>query len=278
MIDTITIKDINIGRNLQDGYIYTKLEGFGTPEIRVDIKDNGNFIGAKLGTYNYGRRLMQIEGKIVATSRADYEQKRRDLQDALDLIDGLTKIFITTVGGLVVETEIILNQKPVIDYISGDAIMSDFRIELVAPQPFFLKSNQTLVNLNTYSGGGGEVPASIPFSLANGANGITTCENNGNSKAYPKIFLYGGMTNPVITNSTNGKSLTLTQVLGAEDYVEIDIIKHTAVLNGTQNVFKYISGDWWLLDKGQNTLMLNATTPDGTAKAVILFNDTYIGL
>lgn len=264
--------------SLASGYIFTKLVGFGNPEIRIDIKDNGNFVGAKLGTYNYGRRIMQIEGKIVAENRSDYEEKRQALQEAVDLMSGLSKIFITTSAGSEVEIVAILNDKPVLDYNSGEAVMSDFRIELVAPMPFFLRSIQTVVTLTPLSGGGGAIPSAIPFSLANGTQGIFNTTNIGNCKSYPKITLYGGMTNPVITNSTTGKSLTLTRVLGVGDYVEIDVLNHTAVLNGTENVFADISGDWWLIEKGDNTLILNSTTPDETAKAVVIFNSTYLGL
>lgn len=275
MIATLACNGLTLGGT---DYLIKRHSGFDFPITRITAKDRGNYSGAILGAYNYGRRLFGIEGEIWASTPAELETKRRDMQRAFDILNGLQRVTITTRGGLAVRCDAILNNKLEQPYEAGMMVMCPFRLEMVVPYPFFLT---TAVSSNIYiaTGGGGAVPSEIPFDMSGGLTSNENITNNGNAPSYPTIKLYGIMNNPVIKNATTGLQLSVAYNLTTiDDYITLDIYRRTAKLNNNTNVFQYISGNWWTLREGQNTITLSAETYGSGARAVITYQDHYLGL
>lgn len=278
MITSIVFNGLTIGE-YQTGYLLGNTSGFDYPITDIDIRDRGNYIGAELGSYLYGRRVMTLEGEIVGADADDYEDKRRALEQALDVMIGLQTFTITTRGGIIVQTDAIINKKPELPYQKGQIIRGAFQIELSSPYPFFLGTTEQSTEVSHFIGGGGALPARLPFSLGSGGSGATTIVNAGNGQAYPVIRLYGVITNPSITNVTTGKSLSFTYSLASStDYIEIDTFYRTVKLNGITNIRQYLSGDWWSLIQGNNSIKFRGSDYSASAVAVITYRDTYIGI
>ena len=260
------------------GYLFKRLEGFDFPEARIDIKDKGNHNGAVLGSKYYGRRIMRIEGEIIASSTTEFETMRKNLMEACGFHNGLKDIIITTREGLELTADTIINVKPDVPYTKGGMVRCDFRLELVAPFPFLKSTTEQSETVEVYAGGGGEVPSAIPFAMTAGGGTAKTVTNGGNIFAYPIIKIYGEIENPSILNETTGESFSLTYALGAGRYIEIDVLNRTVKLDDDTNLLQYFAGDWMTITTGENILKLTGTNPSAGAEAIVEFADNYLGI
>jgi len=277
MISTITMKSLLMG-TVASGYLFDAFNGFGSADIKVTVKEKGAYHGADLSNFSYGKRGFSLEGRIVGDTLADYSSKRRALQKAFDIFDGLDTITIVTKDGLTLEMEAIANGNIDTPYKAGNAIMSEFRIELVAPYPFIEGSVENTETVAVHTGGGAEIPAEMPMEIGEGGVGDTTITNDGNGKAYPVIKIYGAIENPSITNTTRGEGLSITYTLATStDYIEIDTYLKTVLLNGVTNIKQYVTGDFWVLDSGDNVIRLTGSSSSG-AQAEVIYKDSYLGI
>jgi len=260
------------------GYLFDAFNGFGSADIKVSVKERGAYHGADLGNFSYGKRGFSLEGRIVGDTLADYSSKRRALQKAFDIFDGLDTVTIVTKDSLTLEIEAIASGNIDTPYKAGNAIMSEFRIELVAPYPFIEGAVENTEEVLAHSGGGAEIPAEMPMEIGEGGIGDTTVTNDGNGKAYPVIKIYGAIENPSITNTTRGEGLSITYTLTTStDYIEIDTYAKTVLLNGVTNIKQYVTGDFWVLDSGDNVIRLTGSSSSG-AIAQIIYKDSYLGI
>lgn len=278
MISKVSIGNIVIG-TYASGYLIKRLSGFDFPDVRVGVIDRGNYHGARFSNAYYGRRVMSIEGEIVATDKGDFETKRRAMQKALDLSVGLKQLNINTKSGLLLKADVVVNSKFEAEYEAGKMIRCDFRIELVSPFPFLESQTNNERDILILNSGGGEIPMEIPFSLALGATVIEPIDNAGNGNAFPNVRIYGTIENPSLINQTTGKTLSITYDMTLDtDYIDLDFYNRTAILNGTTNVMQYISGDWWELIPGENSIKLTGASAGGAAKAEFSWRDSYLGV
>jgi len=275
MINSIEIAGLTIG-GFDSGFLFSKLGGFGFPEVRVDVQDRGNYHGAVLSTHNYGRRSMTVEGTIYGESLEDFENKRRAIEAAVGYNNGLKTVIFNTRAGLSVQAEAIISSAIDLPYKSGDVTQCEFRLELVAPYPFLLSEIEKTESVYIFSGGGGAMPAALPYAMATGGSGAAVIANDGNGDAYPVINIYGSITTPSITNEAAGKSLSINYAVGVGEYIEVDMYNRTVLLNGSVNILQYVSGDWWAIQPGDNTIKLTASANDGSARADLIYRDAYL--
>lgn len=278
MITQAVINGLTIG-TWASGYLFKRLSGFDMPDTTVEVKNRGSYHGALIGNKYYGRRIFSLEGEIIGTDAADYESKRRALQNALDIIDDVQTVVFTTRGGLVVQSDVVLNRKLELPYVAGQVIRGDFRIEFVSEYPFLLGNTEQVEEVVIGAGGGGAIPMAVPFSLGNGATGGTVITNDGNAPAYPTIRIYGAIQNPTLVNQTTGKTLSITYTLSSStDYIDIDIYRRTAKNQAGASIKRYVTGDWWTLAVGANTIKLTGSSESPSHKAEITYRDSYLGL
>ncbi len=261
------------------GYLFKKLKGFDYPQVRLNVKDMGNYHGARFGSAYYGARSMSIEGEIIASTPEEYETKRRALGQAFTILNGLQQVIFTTRAGLIVKSDCIVNSRLEMPYEAGNMQRGEFRVELIAPFPFFLNATSTTTQVSIFEGSGGVVPSGIPFDFSGGSAGNVDINNLGNVEAYPIIKLYGIMNDPVIKNNTSGLQLSIDYELATEaDYIELNTFLRTAKLGNGTNVFDKVSGDWWTLRTGINNIVLTASSYGAGAKAIITYEYHYLGV
>lgn len=278
MITSILCNGLTIG-TWESGYLFKKLTGFDYPSVRLNVKDMGNYHGARYGSAYFGARVLGIEGEIIADDPEDYEDKRRALGQAFTILNGLQRVVFTTRAGLEVKADCIVNSRLEMPYEAGQMQRGNFRIELIAPFPFFLSSTTSNTRVYIFEGAGGQVPSEIPFDFSGGSAGNVDINNLGNVDAYPIIRLYGIMNDPVIKNNTTGLQLSIDYNLaGEDDYIELNTFLHTAKLANDTNVFDKVSGDWWTLRPNINNIVLTASSYGAGARAEIIYEYHYLGV
>ena len=263
---------------LDSGYIFGNLAGFGFPSLKVDVKERGSTHGADLGVSLYGRRVMGIELEIIGNDPTDYETKRRALELACDITRGLQRVYITTRSGIDVICDAIVTGDFDLPYTKGQMIFSTVRLELTAPYPFFNSKDQKSSLISLWSGGGWGLPFELPLDMSCGGDVIANVINDGNTKSYPIITLYGQLEDATLTNETNDEAFSIDYDITDGSQVVIDTFNRTIILNGTTNLRQYFSGDWLSLDSGGNGIKLTATTYGYNALVLITYRDSYLGL
>jgi len=90
---------------------------------------------------------------------------------------------------------------------------------------------------------------------------ITTIEHDGSFESEPIIRLYGGLTNPVVTNQTTNETITLTGTIISGEYIEIDISNRTIKDQGGTNRFGMLdaSSDWPKIPVGTSNWQITAS-------------------
>lgn len=98
----------------------------------------------------------------------------------------------------------------------------------------------------------------------------------GSTSTMPVITINGPVTNPDIRNQSNGGITKLTYTLTSGNSIVIDYEAKTIKLNGTTNIYSamdFPTSNWWELDPGPNTLLLNGT---GTGNMLVSWNDAWV--
>jgi hypothetical protein len=110
--------------------------------------------------------------------------------------------------------------------------------------------------------------------------GSATLVNAGVADAYPIIRIYGPVTEPVLDNNTQGRSLIFVDLtLAADEYLEIDTRAHTILLNGDPTNSRYDKADfgvsrWFTLSSGANEIRFHpATFTESVTAAVFTWRD-----
>lgn len=120
-------------------------------------------------------------------------------------------------------------------------------------------------------------PFTAPYSFTPSAGtGIATIYVGGSRPVPFRMLMYGYQNSPVISDTDTGRKISFTANGGlnipAGSYVEIDVEKGTALLNGDPNssVYQYIDfgvSTWWKLRSEQNNrISVTASDSDGSAE------------
>jgi hypothetical protein len=165
------------------------------------------------------------------------------------------------------------------------SIIKTFQIALVAAEPtVYADAEQTADTsaLTTDSGGDLSFPHSFPFSFGGASSGGTvSVTNGGEADSYPTIRVYGPITGASLRNATTGKRLVFTAlVLGAGDYIEIDMRRERVLLNGDVAISysRYVDptlSEFWPLVPGANVVSLSGSGFSATTKARVVWRDAY---
>ena len=261
MIANITLP-IAIGQ-ASEYYTLKDAEGFGSAALEVVKWNRPGFHGIKTPRAFWRERVMRLIVGVRSTTSSDYETRRRALEAAFDTPrDGLTWLKFTTVGALALQTQFHLNSEIQAPLKQGEVTIGDFRIELIAEDPVLYSQTQSVPEI-TFAAGSGAVT------------------NAGNAAVYPVIRVHGAVTDPVITNTTLGKTVSFTGLtIGAGHYIDIDMLNETILYDGATNYYSYIlADDFWWLAEGSNTITISGTLGgSGDRKIVLTFRAGYMGI
>lgn len=156
------------------------------------------------------------------------------------------------------------------DEVEVDDTLADyqpFTMQLVATDPF--KYGDTLVGSTGLpsTAGGLAVPHAVPFALTSTiTSGVVVMRNDGNASGPVLLRIYGPVTAPVVTHLGTGRAIALSSSLtiAAGDWLEVDMRRKTALLNGTAPRSGWlVERGWSDFEEGGNTWAFTSplTTP-----------------
>jgi hypothetical protein len=111
------------------------------------------------------------------------------------------------------------------------------------------------------------------------SSSLVTVENEGPSKTYPVIEIYGPMEDPILTNVTSGRQLVWTGLtLTDGDFIVVDT-KEGLILRGGVSEdytgFDATQSDFFWLEPGLNDISIVPFSSGSGARAVVRWRDAY---
>ncbi len=277
MINKIKLDTLEV--NSTNGYYLSSISGLGYA-TKYPVAKVAQLHGAKIGNAFYENRVLSIEIKIIGDSVNDYIAKRKALFEMFALHefgDDFHTLEITLSNGIVLTAEGVA--QGLSDDISAEEIMSGsvaFTFEM--EQPFFKSLQQYQVDIFTTQGGGIAIPAGIPLDMTEGSSGYTQLSQSGNVFCYPELYFYGPLTNPVLTNVTTGKVLSLAVTLASPNYYYVDTYNRIVTDNVLTNKRDKATGDFLVLASGVNQFSLITDNMSEVGYVRIIYKDFYISI
>jgi phage-related protein len=233
----------------QNNIILNKFEGFEFSSFKSifdEVASNGAiYTGAK-----FGKRRLAWSGDILGS---DVYTLRRQMLAVLTQNKTIKTLKFTTYDdiNLQCEAEIVKVLFPYTHQIHS------YLIEAVAPDWRFY--SQTLQSV--------DITAS------------ETVNNAGNEQTMPIFKIYGAGEGFTITNTTTGESFELSTVLDSDDYITVDCKEKTVIKNGTSNIYKDFSGEFFSIVSGDNDLEFAIDSDDDeNTKLNVTFRSAYRGV
>jgi hypothetical protein len=238
---------------------FEQLAGLGNPDVKLGIHDYAQSRGGSFQFQDYKSRTISLGGTIKADDVATFAQVRRSLSQALSFLGELKTIQGVTDDAVDVQFDVVAASDLAFDYNAGFVNALPWSISLLLPDPFIYSQElfSAIGGVAALAGVGFSLPFSLPLALAGSVTGTINVLNNGNTRIKPQLItITGPGTNFTISNKTTGKDLFFNDTLLATDTLVIDPNRFTAYKNGVTNKYGLMSGSWWDLYYGNNTIAL----------------------
>lgn len=126
--------------------------------------------------------------------------------------------------------------------------------------------------------------ATVATYLDSNIGSLQTFTVLGNFYAYPIIRINGPLTNPTITNNTNGQSIALTTTITAGNWIELDLSygKKTVIDNLGVNRISTVSATsnlaTWRFEPGNNSIAVTGTGAAASSDLTFTYNARFTGI
>lgn len=263
------------------GYVIQALD-LGDAETRVVAEDAPGADGTIDTTAFTGARPVMISLKLVPAAGRTKEQMRRRLRSFTH--PQLRPVLYFQIDGGP-DQQITLRRSAWSSPMQSSAY-ANVGAQWVAPFGIIESAElHVVVAPASASGGEGGRTYDLTFDRTYSGGvviGETTVTNNGNADAYPLIRIYGPVTEPVLTNVTQNKSLVfvgLTVLAG--EFLEVDTRNKTIRYLGLASDSRYSKlsfplSSWWTLSPGDNTIRFLPATFTAPANAEISYRDAWL--
>jgi Phage tail protein len=261
--------------------VIESLTGIG--EVDADIQgqtapyqDGDTYVDTRLQP-----RYIDLEGVITKTDLRDIKAYRQKILRVCNPKIGLGKITLE-LDGDIKEIYGALDGAPVFPE-RGQDVWQKFMVSWKCPNPYWQDPNQTSKPLQAYVGNF-TLPFTLPFEL--GVSGSrTVLYNTGDIPAPVRIDIQGPVTNPQITNKTNGQWMKVSRSIAADEILHIDTTqgrKRVEIYRGSQvyPVFGLLDhdSDWIQLEVGENEIEHIADAGDRKSLVAVTWNSMYVGV
>jgi hypothetical protein len=165
------------------------------------------------------------------------------------------------------------------------ALMLKASLQVIVPAGVLEDTTEqvAVIRPTATSSTGRSYPKTYPWAYTPAASGSSTVVTSSGTVETPmQMRLYGGCTDPVVTNVTTGAVFELDNItLTAGQYLDIDMAARTVLLNGdpAQNYYgkvNFTTSTWWRLQPGANTIRVAVATSDASCELDITWRDRWI--
>jgi hypothetical protein len=289
-MQTLTINGLTIHSANSTDFWLKEIEGLDSPDIRVSQYDRPGEDGGVVSNALYGSRHIVLNGIVQGSNAVQFEQLRRDLNDAIRLqrdangYPQLTRLEFTTLGG---KTYYCDAQVVKVNYDFDYVNWGKFMLQLIAPDSQIYSSllvGSGLVNLPTSTGIAWPIVWPVTFGGVTG--GSVEVDNDGSILTWPRITLQGQLTSPVIQNITTGQLMQLNTVLNAGDEIVLYMgdspfgIGKRVMLNDSSSIIgvKTADSQWLGVQPGPNIFALSSGSTADTGSILVEFYPAQVGV
>lgn len=269
-------------------YGLVEFDGFGMPPVRRLVQRGPMQNGDTDVGYRLDPRIMRLSVLAYAGSEQGIIDKRAALLGLMRPSDSALILRWSYAG---------VSKQIDVHYNGGMSLPStDWRLghhravfELRASDPTWYDTYASEFAFAQGAGGSGfAFNLSVPMTFgASSLNETTTISLSAENAwvTFPKVYIYGRVTSPVLTNQTTGDKLDFTgYALNAGQYVVIDLAYGTKTVlrdDGSNQVSKLTTDSdlaTWALQPGDNVIVATGTNADSTTRVVLFYNARYIGV
>ena len=261
-------------------YVLTNISGLDDPALRDERQDRAAMDGQIDYAHLLAERLVTLRGKIIAASESDLVTKRQNLEDAF-IKDGNYHWLTYQLSGQAAKQVYCKVFSKSIAETYSEKYIRPFLINLIAIDPHIYSQEELIKTVYIPSAVGGRVYAKV-YPKTYGTiqvGGKITCTNNGNYPVIPIVKMYGPLSSPKIRNNDDdAKEILINLVVADGDYLEIDFLEKTILLNGTASRYNYLSLDsqFWKLKMGNNSIEFRDGLGNVNGKCEIIFRSGWI--
>ena len=250
------------------------------PAIRNQDDNRGYADGMFSGRDFYGGRTISIIFLTLASPGASAQANYNTIQKVLQAQQsGTTPLYfiLSNDNGEQVIYARVRGLRTTVDpnYTYGYIVS---QVEFFCPDPLYYNSNIQTATL-AYTPPTGRVYNRTYDVIYGGGSVIisTTISNIGWATTYPTIAISGPITNPVIGNTTENKSLSFLGTYSSSDILLVDLYNKVITLNGNPARNTLISGEWFSALPGNNEFYLTGIgTLAGTTQAVVTWQSAFV--
>ncbi|WP_350347265.1 hypothetical protein ABIQ69_11550 [Agromyces sp. G08B096] len=247
----------------------TSFDGWdGSPAPTLDVVQNPRGAGGSAGEGFFTPRYLAPRGQIIAPTAELLNDAVDRLNDAVALDD---RPFTVAQAG----KERWLNVRRA-DEVRAPKLndrIAEYAFQVVALDGRKLHGEMSGTTALPSSVGGLTVPFTVPFIIdATQVSGQVSLTNPGNEVGPVKVRIDGPCVGPVVTHVSSGRSLVFASslVLGAGEWLEIDMDARTVLANGQSNRRMYVySAGWSFFEPGDNTWAFTAASFDPAPRMTV---------
>ena len=256
-LQSVTIAPCNAEYELVRG----SLAGFGGVRYTHMTSQTPNQNGR---TYYFSRadsRSMSFSFRINGDSIDEVQQKKILLSQTFSpsLGEGTLKVYTDSLDTISYDIACVPDGIPtmfqILDGHNGTVVVAT--VSFTAANPLFVSPQASSVTFTAYMGGF-QLPFRFPFTLGEYGAGLVSYQ--GSSPTPALITIAGPFTNPVLTNTRTGETISITESISSDEYMEINTDPATSYIHvvdqygNVTNAFSSLSLDstLWQIYPGDN--------------------------
>lgn len=289
---TNTTRDIRRALSARSGYTVERVSGLSLPDKDHLAARGPQQHGATYVDTFFRPRRFSLYITIAGCDAEEFQAKHVELVRAMNpLDDGVLRIIADD------ETRYTLTCRPVtaITLRRYNARIAEALVQLVADDPFFYTAEEA-TQFTSEMTTGLQIPFLVGFTIVGGGpegeviftrissptnQASFTVNNGGHVESWPVVVITGPCTNPNIANDTIGETLTVSETIAAGETLTVDMGARTAVITtfggGETNVLGSVSGTWWALERGSNSIRITSDETD-IFRGTFTFSERYLAV
>lgn len=261
--------------------------------MEVDLRANDRVKAQQHGIWQgntyLGKRIIHIEGDLTTPDSATYISERRRTMKVLLPHSRLSSKICGTA---------IMRFTGMIEDVQGDFTLDSYPempIEGLSPARTAYQINfkffdprlyGTTINIGTAFAPIGVVGRNYNKTFnktyaPSTSSGDIFVTNSGDIETYPSVSFFGPCTGPRLSLIRPGYeniiiSMDNLVLSTSSDFVTLDFANRVATLNSGGSAYSFVSGTWFALEPGNNTVRFSAFSSGVGSKAVVNWRNAYM--